>query len=193
MMTLRRIGTIALGTIFIGAMVYYSFFQRFVPGAVCDAMPADSRCVYRAASLDELLESPVCSQLDKALGQEYQLKEFAAGSSWFRFSTASEIAIADIPFCGTSTGKSWAAASWVGWRSPWLRWKLENSFDPNLRFLSKYAVWPIWQYDAPDLPEGMTLTLALTDNLILACLSERPADILVLLEAYDRSTPGINP
>ena len=183
--------TIVLGAVFAVATIIYSFYQPFIPGAVCEAIPARASFVFVADSLDELLQSPVCGQLDKALGAGNSLKELLVSNDWKKLAAASEIAVADIPFRSAGRQKTWATASWVGWRSPWLRWKLEHSRNKNLKFLGKHAVWPIWQYDSPELARGMSLTFALTDNLFLACLSESPMDILLLLDTYDKRAPAL--
>lgn len=190
MTPLRLSGTIGLGLVFAAAVLFYSFFQPFIPGAVCEAIPAEATFIFKAKSLEELLQSPVCAQLDKALGAGNTLEDVLATDDWTRLAAASEIAIADIPFRRTGHQKSWAAASWVGWRSPWLRWKLEHTRNQNLTLLGKHAVWPIWQYESPDIARGMSLTFALTDNLLLTCLSEQPTDILLLLDTYDKRTPS---
>ncbi len=189
----RCTASLALGAVFAGAILYYSFFQPFIPGAVCSAMPEQSTFVYRAGSLDELLESPVCAQLDRALGAGNTLGGLLHDNEWAALAAASEIAVADIPFRRAGQNKTWAAASWVGWRSPWLRWKLEHSSDRNLRMIGKHSIWPVWRYDSPELARGMSLTFALTDNLFLACLSEDPTDIVVLLDAYDRRCFKLTP
>jgi len=190
MTKLRLSGTLALGGIFAVLVLYYSLYQPYIPGAVHRAVPAESTFVYHADSLEELLKSPVCAQLDKTLGAGNSLRTLLESNAWARLAAPSEIAIADIPFQRAGEGKSWAAVSWVGWRSPWLRWKLEHAAGGKLRFLGKHSVWPIWCYDAPDIARGMTLTFALTDNLFVACLSERPADIVLLLDAYDQRHPN---
>ncbi len=182
--------TIALGAVFAAAMVGYSFFQPFKPNAVRTAVPQGASFVFKADSLDELLKSPVCGQLDNALGAGNSLKALTENSSWTKLAAASEIAVADIPFRNTGQHKSWAAASWVGWRSPWLRWKLELSQDENLEFIGRHMVWPIWRYHSPEIARGMNLTFALTDNLLLTCLSENPTDILYLIDAYDKRAPS---
>jgi hypothetical protein len=178
-----------LGALFAGAIVVYSFVQPFEPDAVCRAIPEGASFVFKAASLEELLQSPVCGQLDKALGAGNTLSEVAASNDWKNWAVASEIAVADIPWRSVGEQKSWAAVSWVGWRSPWLRWKLEAAAGEELQFLGKHSVWPIWQYSAPDLARGMSLTFALTDNLFFACLSENPSDIVLLLDTYDQRVP----
>jgi hypothetical protein len=71
-----------------------------------------------------------------------------------------------------------------------LRWKLEAAAGKQLTLLGKHAVWPIWEYRSPDLPPGMHLTLALTDNLLIACLSESTSDITLLLDTYDHRAPA---
>jgi len=185
MTKLRLSGTLVLGAAFVGLLLYYSFYQPFIPGAVNGAIPFQSSFVYRADSLEDLLQSPVCAQIDKTLGAGNSLRKLLESNAWTKLAIPSEIAVTDIPFQQTGQRKSWAAASWVGWRSPWLRWKLEHTRNDRLRFLGKHSVWPIWRYDAPDLARGMTLTFSLTDNLFIACLSERTTDIVILLDAYD--------
>jgi hypothetical protein len=182
-----------LGIVFVIAILIYSFYQPFIPGAVCSAIPAQASFSFKADNLEELLQSPVCAQLDKALGAGNSLEAVLNATNWKNLAAASEIAVADIPFRQAGRNKSWAAACWVGWRSPWLRWKLEHVRNDNFQLLGKHAVWPVWQYTSPDIARGMSLTFALTDNLFLACLSESPTDILLLLDAYDKRIPSANP
>ncbi|MDF7801472.1 hypothetical protein P4C99_18490 [Pontiellaceae bacterium B1224] len=177
--------TIGLGALFVGVIVVYSFIQPFQQGMVCNAIPQQASFVFTANTLEELLQSPVCNQLDKALGAGNSLAESTASNDWKKLAAASEIAVADIPYRNMGEQKSWAAVSWVGWRSPWLRWKLEAAAGKQLTFLGKHAVWPIWEYTSPDLAHGMHLTFSLTDNLFIACLSESPSDIVLLLDTYD--------
>ncbi len=190
MIQLRLIGVIVLSAVFAVATFVYSFYQPFIPGAVSEAIPSRASFVFRVDSLEELLQSPVCGQLDKALGAETSLSELIGSNSWTALAASSEISVADIPRHYAGEQKSWAAVSWVGWRSPWLRWKLEQSRNKKLTLLGKHAVWPVWRYDAPDLAPGMNLTFALTDTLFMACLSEGTSDILLLLDTYDKNAPS---
>ncbi len=181
---------IGLGALFAGAIVAYAFVQPFEPDAVRGAIPYGASFVFKAESLGDLLQSPVRGQLDKALGAGNSLREIAESSAWTKQVAAAEIAVADIPFRSAGARKSWAAASWVGWRSPWLRWRLEHARDDRLDFMGKHSVWPVWRYDAPDIARGMSLTFALTDNLFIVCLSESPTDIFLLLDTYDGRHPA---
>ena len=192
MMNLRTVGKVALGLVFAGAILGYSFFQPFQPGAVCEAIPDRASFVFQANHLEELLQSPVCGQLDKALGAGNSLRKLTENNGWIRWVAASEIAVADIPFRQAGEHRSWAAASWVGWRSPWIRWRLEHSRNQNLKRIGKHSVWPVWQYDSPDIARGMSLAFCLTDNLFIACLSESPADIALLIDTYDKRAPTFN-
>ena len=188
----RRLNPVVLtGIVFGGLIVFYAFVQPYKSDAVYEAIPAQASFAFKAESLDELLQSPVCSQLDKALGAGNSLKALATDNGWTSLVAASQIAVADIPFRSAGMQKSWAAASWVGWRSPWLRWKLEHSGNEKLNLLGKHAVWPIWQYTDHEIARGMILTFALTDNVFIACLSESPTDILLLLDTYDKRNPAM--
>ncbi|QBG47992.1 hypothetical protein EGM51_11495 [Verrucomicrobia bacterium S94] len=184
--------TLLLGTFFAGAVFFYSFTQPFQPDAVHCAIPQEATFVFKAENLDELLNSPVCGQIEKALGTGTSLRAIAESNDWINLAAASEIAVADLPFRSAGRQKTWAASSWVGWRSPWLRWKLEAAEGGKLQFMGKHAVWPVWTYADPELITGLHLTFALTDNVLLACLSENPTDILILLDTYDGKLAAFN-
>ena len=192
MSRLRFSVTVSLGFICLAVSVGYAFFQPFIPGAVYDAVPAQATFTHKAENLDDLLVSPVCTQINQALGAGNSLEMLLDSNGWIKLAAPSEIAIADIPLRFAGQSKAWAAVSWVGWRSPWLRWRLEHTRAEGFSFLGKHAVWPVWKYETPDIARGTSLTFALTDNLFIICLSENPSDILLLLDAYDQRTPSIN-
>lgn len=192
MTKLRFIGAFVLGALFLAMALRYSFYQPFIQDAVYDAIPAQATFTYKADSLESLCKSPVCKQLDNALGAGNSLETLLDSNRWVRLVAPSEVAVAAIPLRYAGQTKTWAAVSWVGWRSPWLRWKLEHTRVEGFSFLGKHAVWPIWKYETPDIARGTSLTFALTDKLFIVCLSETPSDILMFLDTYDRRIPSIN-
>lgn len=179
-----------LGALFAGTILCCSFVQPFRPDTILKPIPNEATFVFKAGSLEELLQSPVCRQLNNALGAGNSLREITDSNGWIRLAASSEIAVADIPFRSAGRNKSWVAVSWVGWRSPWLRWKLEGSRSKRLYPVGEYAVWPIWRYDSPELARGMVLTFSLTDNVLIVCLSESANDIKYLLSNYDQRIPS---
>lgn len=189
MTKLRMISMTGLLAAFSAATLGFSFFQPFHRNAVQDAIPQGATFVFKADSLDELLQSPVCNQLNKALKPGSSLQELTTDNEWIRLIASSEIAVADMLPQNSGGRKSWAAATWVGWRSPWIRWKLEQSNHPDIHLLGKHAVWPIWQINSSRLADGHRLTVSLTDNLFLICISENPLDILSMIDTYDQRLP----
>ena len=175
-----------LGAVFAAVVLCSSFFQPFIPGAVLEAIPAHATFTHKAANLEKLWGSPVLGQLDKALGAGNSTEALLRSSNWLPLAAPSEIAIASMPVRHTGQPPAWVAVSWVGWRSPWLRWKLEHTRIEGFSFMGKHAVWPIWRYETPDIARGSYLTFALTDNLFMTCLSANPTDILLLLDTYDK-------
>ncbi len=150
MTKLRFSGVVGLVIVFLGVTLGYAFFQPYIPGAVYGAIPAQSTFVHKADSLEALLQNPVCGQLDKALGAGNSLEALVSSSGWFKLAVPSEIAVADMPLRYAGQTKVWAAVSWVGWRSPWLRWRLEHTRAKGFSFIGKHSVWPIWEYTSPD-------------------------------------------
>jgi hypothetical protein len=187
----RLSGIILLGFLLAALTFRYAFYQPFIPDGVFEAVPSQASYVHKASSLAELLQSPVCGELDKALGAGNSLESLLDSSSWTGWACSSEIVITDLPVRYAGQGKSWAAVCWTGWRSPWLRWRLEHTRASGLSRLGKHAVWPVWQYERPDIARGSILTLALTDNLFIVCLSENPDGILLLLDTYDNRMPSV--
>lgn len=185
-------GTITLCAVLAAAVLTCSFCQPFVSGAVYDAIPAQATFTYKVNGLDELFRSPICRRIDTALGAGNSLENLLHDNAWADLAAPSEIALAVIPGLHAGEATSWAAVTWVGWRSPWLRWKLEHTRSDQLKFLGKHAVWPIWKYETSDIARGASLTFALTDRLFIVCLSDSPADMLHLLETYDRRIHSMN-
>jgi hypothetical protein len=185
--------TMALGVVFAVAVFCSSFCQPFISGAVLGAIPAHATFTHKAATLDELWGSPVLGQLDKALGAGNSMEALLRSNDWLPLAAPSEIVIASLPVRYAGQPPAWVAASWVGWRSPWLRWKLEHARIEGLSFFGKHSVWPIWRYETPEIARGSYLTFALTDNLFMTCLSDNPTDILLLLDTYDQRIRSLNP
>jgi hypothetical protein len=192
MTKVRLSGLIGLGIVFLAVSAWYAIFQPFIPDATGDAIPAQATFIHKANSLEELLRSPVCSQMDKALGAGNSLKALLEDNGWTSLTVPSEISVVNMPLRYAGQTKPWATVSCVGWRSPWLRWKLEHTRKEGFSMLGKHSVWPVWQYETSDIAHGSILTFALTDHLFIACLSENASDILLLLDTYDNRMPSVN-
>jgi len=177
--------------LFILAALGYAFFQPFEPDAVRNPIPAEAAFVCRVKNLNELLPSPVGFQLSEALGSRSALRELVCDrpetARWIKLTAPSEIAVAHFPSPDTQTPETWLAVTWIGWRSPWLRWRLNrlNEADGLVRLASP-SHWPTWQVKTPVLPKNIKLTCALTDKLFIACLSGNTSDIRYVLDTYDK-------
>lgn len=185
MTKLKRIGTITLATVFVIAIIGYSFYQPFKPGEVLKAVPRGASSIHHEDSLEQLLLNPACmAQLNQALGAGNSVQKLLNLTAWENKAAPSEIAVAYIP-----QYNAWVSVSWVGWRSPWLRWKMENMRDSTLQPVKNRTVWPMWQYENSGLVRGGNLYFALTENLFLICLADGKNAMFHLLETYDRNTP----
>lgn len=191
----QRIQTVPLILLLAGFSLWQAFVQPFQPGAVRKAIPAKATSTYRADTLTELLTSPVVLQLNQALPFDQSLQRLLQENknmhSWMRKLAPSEIVVASIPSAYSESGKSWAAVSWVGWRSPWIRWQLQACRSGELTQIGHHSVWPVWQWKRTDIPDSPPILFALTDNLMVASLSNNAEDLVLLLDTYDKRVRSI--
>ena len=180
-----------IATLFTIHVLYYAFFQRFIPKATEKAIPAEATFFYSIKNLNELLKSPVCGQINKKLGTEITLAKLLEEEPWLKDFMPSEIAIVNMPIHYLGQNKTWAMISWVGWRSPWLRWKLESKKNKHFTLLEKHHVWSVWKYESNKIAPDSALTFALTDTLFIVCISDHPSDIFSFLDSYDGLQPSI--
>jgi hypothetical protein len=174
-----------VATLFTIHVLYFSFFQSSIPGATEKAIPCEATFVHSMKNIDELLKSPVCGQINKKLGTEITLAKLLKEEPWLKDFMPSEITIANMPLHYRGQSKTWAMVSWVGWRSPWLRWKLEGKKNKHFTLLKKYHVWSVWEYKSNKIAPNSSLTFSLTDTLFIVCISDHPSDIFSFLNSYD--------
>ena len=185
MSRLRRIITLALGVVFGAAILSYSFCHRFSPEKVSAIIPRELSTRYQAASWSELKEE---RSVQEILAADPNMGSLLNAIDREFVSLDSDMVLVPIPRSQwMASAHAWVAASWVGGRCPWLRWKMEQARDKNLEPIKNETVWPVWECHSLDLPEGMGLYFALTENLFVVCLSETPMDMVLILNRFDQA------
>jgi len=170
--------------LFVFYVIHCAFFESMVSGATKQAVPVVATSVHQMKNIDELLKSPVCGQINKKLGGEITVASLLKSEPWLRQFVPSEVTVVNMPICCFGQ-KTWAIVSWVGWRSPWLRWKLGAKQGGAFKRIGKYNVWSIWEYTSDKIAPDSSITCSLTDNLFILCISDHPSDIISFLDAYD--------
>lgn len=186
----KRLSIIGLSLVLLLLSLWYSFLQPFKPGAVLGAIPLGASGIQQVDSVDELLGSAFFEELDQLFDGSLQ-ETWLTDNPWINRLAPSEIAVARLKYNRTVAPDAWVAVSWVGWRGPWLRWRLEQLNKDEFSFLGKSAAWPIWKYELPHREDNMILTCALTDQLFMVCFSESTTDIMLLLDTYDNQVPSV--
>jgi len=167
-------------------VIHSAFFKSIIPGATKLAVPAEATFVHQMKNVDELLKSPVCDPLNKKLEGEKTLAALLESEPWLRQFVPGEVTVVNMPLRYAGQSETWAIISWVGWRSPWLRWKLGAKQNKQFSLIAKHNDWPIWRYKSATMGADVSLTFSLTDTLFIVCISDRPSDIVFFLNAYDR-------
>jgi hypothetical protein len=182
-----------LSLLFGGLLIYFAFFQPYEPDAIYTAVPFYATTGCREASWETLRKSPVWTLMESSIETDKPLNDLISDpsfSKWIERMIPADLFVAPLPQRQENGSKSWMLSSWVGWRSTWLRWRLEGTKAPYLDRIGTHAVWPVWVYEHPELGDEK-LFFALTDKLFLACLSANPTDITNLINAYDGRIPAI--
>lgn len=117
-----------------------------------------------------------------------------AVQDWMDRLVPETVVVFRFPSYRNSTGSSvWGAVSWIGGQSQRLRWMLKGKDIPGIRRVGENQGRMIWALDFPSAPAGQTLYFAFEEGLLVACLSNHPADLIRLLSAYDGIAQSFDP
>jgi hypothetical protein len=117
-----------------------------------------------------------------------------AVQEWMDRLVPDTVVVFRFPSYRNAAGPSiWGAVSWIGGQSQRLRWMLKSGNVPGIRRVGEYQGRLLWALDFPAAPSGHLLYFAFEEGLIVACLSNHPADLIRLLAAHDGIAPSFLP
>jgi len=188
----KRLLTLALLALSVGAAVWWIGMIPYDPQAIYRPIPASATMVGRHVALparwNDLLANPLALALMRTAGVR---TEDAAGLTaeeesrvWFEKLVGREAVWAYLPsrFGGAP---SWMAVSHLGGESQKLRWQLSLFRVPGFERMSQFPRRSVWRVDTPDLEPGQTLVIAFGEGILMACVSSSPVAIAEVLGAYD--------
>ena len=168
-------------------------FVPYRPGAVFSAIPAGATFVSSHRNLAEELSTVTSHPAARAILMSAGIREEEWGNlasnretrAWIQRLASKETVLAYVPSLGFQRQPAWVFASWIGGESQSLQWKLRFFNISGLRPVRVDLGRTIWMARAGFLQPGEYLSLALTEGMVLGCVSSDPAGVRWLLETSD--------
>lgn len=190
----RRFIFWSLLALVLGATIWWILYVPYHPDRVFTAIPANASVISvhenLAGEWDQVFTNPL---LRKALAEagvaDTNVAELADDRdirSWTERLASDRSVIAYVPSLGTTHSPAIVAASWIGNQSRLLRWQVAfiRSRDLVPVKLDEGRI-TVWLTRTKFGKTGMKLSLALSEGLVLACISTDPVGVRALLESAE--------
>jgi hypothetical protein len=173
---------------------WWVLYVPYKPDSILMAIPSDATFVsvhkHLATELDPLLGNQVVrSALVSAGVKESDLDEFATNRvahAWINRLASDQTVVAYVPALGYQRKPAWICASWIGNESQKFRWKL-FWFRPKMiqQTATEYGR-NIYSVRMRLSDPNQRLSVALTEGVLVGCLSEDPTAARYLVQSFDR-------
>jgi len=170
---------------------WWIFHVPYRPERVFDAIPANATVVSvnqnLAGEWDTVFNNPLLLRAIKAAGiDEGKIAAISTNTvvrKWTEKLASEQSVVAYVPAMGSEHKPALIAASWIGNQSRLLRWQMAwiKTRDLTPAYLDNGNL-TIWLSREKFGNTNLHLSLALSEGLVLACLSEDPIGVRVLLE-----------
>jgi hypothetical protein len=184
--------------IFLAIGIGWLFYIPYRPDRVFSAIPANASAVsvHRnlASEWDNLLSNPMVLRAVQAAGvPDKDLNDFRNNpvtKEWVTRLVSDQSVLAYVPSLGAQQKPALVCASWIGGQSRILRWQMAWLKSRDLIPVKvNEGHLTLWLSRTKFGNTNLRLSLALTEGMVLACISEDPAGVRVLLEAAE-TYPG---
>ena len=195
MMTqLKRVAFWILLTLSVAATVWWILYVPYRPERLFAAIPANATVVSvnqnLAGEWDSLRNNPLLRDVVCAAGMtEEDLSKITTNETvreWVTRLASDRTVLAYAPSLGAQAKPGLVAASWIGGQSRRLRWQMawikSRDFQPVVLDGGRQTIW-LTRVKIGNT--NLNLSLALSEGMVLGCLSEDPTGVRVLLEAAE--------
>lgn len=176
------------------AGIWWIFHVPYRPGHLFDAIPASATVVSVSENLAGEWTTVFTNTLLRRVLKAAEVEDDAIAKletdrvvrKWMEKLASHKTVLAYVPAMGAEQKPALVAASWIGIQSRLLRWQLAwfKMRDLTPVYLDNGNL-TIWLSRAKFGKTNLRLSLALSEGLVLACLSEDPIGVRTLLEAAE--------
>ncbi|MEI6563434.1 MAG: hypothetical protein WCO42_03895 [bacterium] len=174
--------------------VWWILYVPYRPDRVFAAIPADASVVSVHHNLaddwDPVFNNPMLLRAIKAAGvEDGDLAGLATNKvvrEWTEKLASDQLVMAYMPAMGPQHKPALIAASWIGRQSRLLRWQVSWIRSRDLIPISfDNGHLTVWLTRTKFGKTNLRLSLALSEGLVLACISEDPFGVRTLLESAE--------
>ena len=181
----KRIAFWLLFACYVGLSVWWTLTVPHDPGRLRRAIPGNAVWISEHEGLGTRWESFLGNGLvrDMLAAQGVDLAAVAQAAedprvrTWLRRLLSDEMLVAYVPELPWSGGPGLACVAWVGGWSQQLRWRLALARVSEVVRIPWPGRRPVWRIEVPGLPGETTLTIALAEGMLLACLAPGDAGL----------------
>ena len=178
----------------VAVAIWWVLYVPYSEERLFGAIPANARLVTvldrPAQRLDSLLQSPLFSGLLLSAGvREEDLQSLATDPDtrqWVRRLASHKVVLAQVPGLGTNAEPVWVGASWLGSSGHRLRWWLQAIGNKSFVSAHVEGATAVWVVRTRLSDPHLHLSVAISDGLLLACISRDPIGVRYVLETHER-------
>jgi len=185
--------------VLIGLPVWWVLYVPYTPRRLYAPIPINAAFISHHENLvsrwNTFYKNPLAFSLFTSLGVKpsalHDLETDPEVRAWFDKLASRDLVLAHVPSMGSHREPVWIGVSWLGGQSQRLRWQLNSfklkGFTRSRPYRGRYY----WIVDSKFLKQDRTLTLALVEGMLIACLSWHHDTMCDVLDTYDGLKPSV--
>ena len=199
MKTRRKVGLAVMLTVFAGLTLWWMFYVPYDPDKVYRAIPAsvDYVSIHRDLSgrWETLTTNPISLSLLQSAGVDLdelaKLTHDPTFQPMLKKLAGDLMMLAYMPPTSYSRESAWLFGSWLGGGSQRLRWMLSLGIVPGYEKRVTASGRPYWVAQDSGLEEGLELSIAIEEGVLVGCISKDPGNIEQAVGAFEGSIPSL--
>ncbi|MEI6971795.1 MAG: hypothetical protein WCL44_09790 [bacterium] len=181
--------------LFLCVIAWWVLYLPYESGAVLRAIPANVAFVSVHDNVAERWGDIAGSRLVRCMafstGAKAEDYDKAVTNSetikWIAKFAGKRVAIAYTPSLNGSGQEAWLVSSWIGGYSQRLRWMASLGLIPDAKPVGMCGRQRLWTVPVDDLPGGKVLSIAVSEGVLMCCISALPQGVGSMVEAFEGS------
>lgn len=182
----RRVAWVGLSLLLAVVMIRSLLLTPSATQSRLTAIPSFSHLVYNNESPNGFLSHfPTFGKNGDEFSNAWKTNSVGA-QNFFQTLENRPLAVATVAFGGRTKRDSWVVVSELGGSAALaLRWRLLLFPPEGVSTSRPYAVWPVWSFEHPSVPDWARVRFSVTESLLICSISNDSHDIYRLLDAAD--------